>query len=189
MHNTTPSGSLEKYEAVIGLEVHAQLQTNSKLFSGDATDFGASPNSQVSPITLGHPGTLPRMNRRAIDLAIKMGLVCHCSISRHNYFARKNYFYPDLPKGYQISQHTTPICVGGYVPIKTSLGEREIRLTRIHLEEDAGKSLHDQSEQNSFLDYNRVYLRLLTQEQTGVSKQNQILVLMEDLFIMQGEEC
>lgn len=161
MHNTTSSVNLERYEAVIGLEVHAQLQTSSKLFSGDATDFGASPNSQVSPITLGHPGTLPRMNRRAIDLAIKMGLVCHCSISKHNYFARKNYFYPDLPKGYQISQHTTPICVGGYVPIKTSSGEREIRLTRIHLEEDAGKSLHDQSEQYSFLDYNRAGVPLI----------------------------
>ena len=107
-----------KYEVVIGLEVHAQLLTESKLFSGDATAFGAEPNTQVSPITLGHPGTLPMMNEKAISHAVKMGLVCHSEIERTNYFARKNYFYPDLPKGYQISQHTTPICKGGYVTIR-----------------------------------------------------------------------
>ncbi|MEN9372051.1 MAG: Asp-tRNA(Asn)/Glu-tRNA(Gln) amidotransferase subunit GatB, partial [Bacteroidota bacterium] len=94
----------DKYEAVIGLEVHAQLKTNSKLFSGDANAFGARQNTHVSPITLGHPGTLPRMNKVAIEQAIKMGLVCASTISKSNYFARKNYFYPDLPKGYQISQ-------------------------------------------------------------------------------------
>ena len=128
-----------KYEAVIGLEVHAQLNTRSKLFSGDANAFGSRQNTHVSPITLGHPGTLPRMNKLAIEQAIKMGLVCGSEISKSNYFARKNYFYPDLPKGYQISQHTTPICIGGEVHIVTSDGERNIKLTRIHLEEDAGK--------------------------------------------------
>lgn len=161
MHPVQSPGSLDRYEAVIGLEVHAQLQTNSKLFSGDATVFGAAPNTQVSPITLGHPGTLPRMNKKAIQYAIKMGLVCQCTISQHNYFARKNYFYPDLPKGYQISQHTTPICLGGQLIIKTSAGQRAIQLTRIHLEEDAGKSVHDQDAYNSYLDFNRAGVPLI----------------------------
>jgi aspartyl-tRNA(Asn)/glutamyl-tRNA(Gln) amidotransferase subunit B len=144
-----------KYEVVIGLEVHAQLLTRSKLFCGDSTSFGSEPNSQVSPITLGHPGTLPMMNRKAIEHAIRMGLVCHCDIQRFNYFARKNYFYPDLPKGYQVSQHTTPICSGGYITIVVNGMEKNIRLTRIHLEEDAGKSIHDLEEQYTCLDYNR----------------------------------
>ena len=144
-----------KYEVVIGLEVHAQLLTRSKLFCGDSTSFGSEPNSQVSPITLGHPGTLPMMNRKAIEHAIRMGLVCHCDIQRYNYFARKNYFYPDLPKGYQVSQHTTPICSGGYITIVVNGIERNIRLTRIHLEEDAGKSIHDLEDQYTCLDYNR----------------------------------
>ena len=152
---------MHKYQAVIGLEVHAQLNTFSKLFASDATSFNTSPNQHVSPITLGHPGTLPRMNKEAIELAIKMGLVCESEISKDNYFARKNYFYPDLPKGYQISQHTTPICIGGKIRIKTSSGERDIKLTRIHLEEDAGKSIHDQSDQYTFLDYNRAGVPLI----------------------------
>ena len=143
------------YEIVVGLEVHAQLLTQSKLFCGDSIAYGAAANTQVSPITLGHPGTLPKMNRKAIEFAIKMGIACHCEIERHNYFARKNYFYPDLPKGYQVSQHTTPICKGGYIKIKTTLGEKSIRLNRIHLEEDAGKSLHDVDAENTSIDYNR----------------------------------
>lgn len=150
-----------KYEAVIGLEVHAQLQTKSKLFAGDAAAFGAGPNTHVSPITLGHPGTLPRMNKTAIEHAIRMGLVCHCTIAKSNYFARKNYFYPDLPKGYQISQHTTPICSGGFVRINTSTGQRDIQLTRIHMEEDAGKSIHDQHDNLTLLDYNRAGVPLI----------------------------
>jgi len=146
-----------EYEIVVGLEVHAQLLTQSKLFCGDSIAFGAEPNTHVSPITLGHPGTLPKMNRKAIEYAIKMGLACHCEIEKQNYFARKNYFYPDLPKGYQVSQHTTPICAGGFVKIKTesSVGEKNIRLNRIHMEEDAGKSLHDVDEANTSIDYNR----------------------------------
>lgn len=145
----------EKYEAVIGLEVHAQLATRSKLFCGDSTAFGAAPNTQVSPITLGHPGTLPKTNQKAVEYAIKMGLACHCEIEQTNYFARKNYFYPDLPKGYQISQHTTPICKGGYVTIYTSFGRKDVQLNRIHLEEDAGKSIHDMDENNTCIDLNR----------------------------------
>lgn len=151
----------DKYQAVIGLEVHAQLKTNSKLFSGDANAFGAKQNTHVSPIILGHPGTLPRMNKAAIEQAIKMGLVCGSTISTANYFARKNYFYPDLPKGYQISQHTTPICEGGKIHIVTSEGERDIQLTRIHLEEDAGKSIHDQNDALTLLDYNRAGVPLI----------------------------
>ena len=139
------AGSDIEYELVIGLEVHAQLLTKSKLFCGDSVAYGAAPNSQVSPVTLAHPGSLPVMNKAAIVGAIRMGLACGCEIERNNYFARKNYFYPDLPKGYQISQHTTPICRGGQVRIQTSLGERMVRLNRIHLEEDAGKSIHDLS--------------------------------------------
>lgn len=143
------------YETVVGLEVHAQLLTKSKLFCGDSIAFGSEPNTQVSPITLAHPGTLPKMNRKAIEFAIKMGLACHCEIEKDNYFVRKNYFYPDLPKGYQVSQHTTPICKGGYVKIKNEFLEKNIQLNRIHLEEDAGKSLHDVDPDNTCIDFNR----------------------------------
>ena len=145
----------DKYETVIGLEIHAQLLTQSKLFCGDSIVFGAAPNSHVSAITLGHPGTLPKTNELAVEQAIKMGLACNCKIEKHNYFARKNYFYPDLPKGYQISQHTTPICVGGFVTIHTSAGEKNILLNRIHMEEDAGKSLHDVDDNYTCIDLNR----------------------------------
>jgi aspartyl-tRNA(Asn)/glutamyl-tRNA(Gln) amidotransferase subunit B len=145
----------DKYEAVIGLEVHAQLATKSKLFCGDSIEFGAEPNTHISAITLGHPGTLPKTNKKAVEYAIKMGLACNCKIEHDNYFARKNYFYPDLPKGYQISQHTTPICKGGHITIKTNEGARDIKLNRIHLEEDAGKSIHDIDEDYTCVDYNR----------------------------------
>jgi len=149
------------YEVVIGLEVHAQLKTETKLFCGDKNEFGSGANMHISPITLGHPGTLPRMNKKAIEYAIKLGLACHCEIEKENYFARKNYFYPDLPKGYQISQHTTPICKNGYVTIPSGDGEKQIRLNRIHIEEDAGKSLHDIDPKNTCLDYNRAGTPLL----------------------------
>lgn len=150
-----------KYEVVIGLEVHAQLLTASKLFCGDSAAFGGAPNTHISPITLGHPGTLPKLNRKAVEYAIKLGLACHCEIEKENYFARKNYFYPDLPKGYQVSQHTAPICKGGYVPIQTENGSRNIQLNRIHLEEDAGKLLHDQDSADSLVDYNRAGVPLV----------------------------
>ena len=145
----------DKYEAVIGLEVHAQLQTKSKLFCGDSIAFGAEPNTHVSPVTLGHPGTLPKTNKKAVEYAVKLGLACNCEIESYNYFARKNYFYPDLPKGYQISQHTTPICLGGTVKIKTHEGERNVQLNRIHMEEDAGKSIHDRDDDYTCVDLNR----------------------------------
>lgn len=114
------------YETVIGLEVHAQLLTESKLFSGDRAGFGSEPNTNISPITLGHPGTLPLLNKKAVEYAVKLGLACNCRITPLNFFARKNYFYPDLPKGYQISQHTSPVCVGGYVSITAAGGEKNL---------------------------------------------------------------
>src|SRR5690606_20167746 len=150
-----------KYELVVGLEVHAQLLTNTKLFCGDPASFGADPNTQVSPITLAHPGTLPRLNKKAVEYAVMMGLACDCSITRENYFARKNYFYPDLPKGYQISQLATPVCVGGHVRIHSGDTARNIQLNRIHLEEDAGKSLHDIDPENTCVDYNRAGVPLI----------------------------
>jgi aspartyl-tRNA(Asn)/glutamyl-tRNA(Gln) amidotransferase subunit B len=148
-------GNAEKYEAVIGLEIHAQLATASKLFCGDAASFGAEPNTHISPITMGHPGTLPKTNLKAVEYAIKLGIACGSRIENNNYFARKNYFYPDLPKGYQITQHTTPICVGGAITIKGEAGDKIIQLNRIHLEEDAGKSIHDISDLDTYIDLNR----------------------------------
>ena len=151
----------QEYELVVGLEVHAQLLLQTKLFCGDAASFGAEPNTQVSPVTLGHPGSLPRLNKRAVECAVRLGLACNCEIARENYFARKNYFYPDLPKGYQISQHTSPICTGGWVWIESPFGRQKIILNRIHLEEDAGKSLHDQDPDYTCIDYNRAGVALV----------------------------
>jgi len=151
----------EKYVPVIGLEVHAQLLTKSKIFNADAAMFGSEPNTSVSVISLAHPGTLPRLNKKAVEFAIKMGLACHCEISRFNIFDRKNYFYPDLPKGYQITQDRTPICRGGYVTINTKAGERNVNLNRIHMEEDAGKSIHFPHESDTLVDLNRAGVPLI----------------------------
>lgn len=152
---------LDKYEVVVGLEVHAQLLTDSKAFCSDATDFGSSPNTQISPITLGHPGTLPKYNKKALEYAIKMGLACNSNITEVNIFARKNYFYADLPKGYQISQFNTPLCTGGFIEIETEKGKKNIALTRIHLEEDAGKSIHDIDPYYTLIDLNRAGVPLV----------------------------
>ncbi|HEY5371908.1 MAG TPA: Asp-tRNA(Asn)/Glu-tRNA(Gln) amidotransferase subunit GatB [Hanamia sp.] len=160
-HTFATMPDFEKYEAVIGLEVHTQLLTKSKLFCGDSTQFGNPPNTNISAISLAHPGTLPVMNEKAIELAIKLGLAFNCNIVRDNYFARKNYFYPDLPKGYQITQHTTPICKNGTIPIKINGKERKVLLNRIHLEEDAGKSIHDADEKYTCIDLNRAGVPLL----------------------------
>lgn len=152
----------DKYEAVIGLEIHAQLQTNTKAYSADRNEYGSTPNTNVSVVTLGHPGTLPMYNKRAINFAVKMGLACESNITEDMIFARKNYFYPDLPKGYQITQDETPICTGGKVVIKTDDGEdKEVTLTRIHLEEDAGKSIHDLDPFNTLIDLNRAGVPLI----------------------------
>ena len=147
--------NLEKYQLVVGLEVHAQLSTKSKLFCADDTSFGSAPNTQVSPISLAHPGTLPKLNQKAVELAVKLGIALNCEIELYNYFARKNYFYPDLPKGYQISQHTAPICKGGTVLIDSQEGMKNIQLNRIHIEEDAGKSIHDVDNDYTLIDLNR----------------------------------
>jgi len=149
------------YELVIGLEVHVQLLTQSKLFCGDSAAFVSDPNTHISPITLAHPGTLPMMNRKAIEYAVKLGLALQCDIVMENYFARKNYFYPDLPKGYQVSQHTTPICRNGFITVRTTDVQRPIRLNRIHIEEDAGKSLHEVDAFYTSIDLNRAGVPLL----------------------------
>lgn len=147
--------SNEKYEAVIGLEVHAQLLTKSKAFAPVSSEYGGAPNSQVTPLCLGHPGTLPVLNENLVRYIIKMGLATDCSIAEKSIFARKNYFYPDLPKGYQISQYETPICYGGKIHIELDDYEKTIGLTRIHMEEDAGKSIHDQDPYHTLVDLNR----------------------------------
>lgn len=147
------------YEVIIGLEVHCQLSTNSKIFASDSNKFGSDPNTNISAITLGHPGVLPKLNKKAVEYAIRMGLACGCEITKNNYFDRKNYFYPDLPKGYQISQDKYPICRGGGVNVKIKEGKTYkdvfLQMHHIHLEEDAGKSVHEGSESDTFLDYNR----------------------------------
>lgn len=145
-----------KYQLVIGLEVHAQLLTESKMYSSDSNEYGNLPNTLISVITLGHPGTLPKVNKKSVEYAIKMGLACNSEISRFNIFSRKNYFYPDLPKGYQITQDKGPICVGGFVPIELAdSSEKVIKLNRIHMEEDAGKSIHLAGETDTLVDFNR----------------------------------
>jgi len=145
----------EKYEAVIGLEVHAQLLTQSKAFAPVTIQYGGAPNTQVTPLCLGHPGTLPVVNENLVRYIIKMGLATDCSVAEKSIFARKNYFYPDLPKGYQISQYETPICFDGFVDISLDEYDKRIGLTRIHMEEDAGKSIHDQDPYNTLVDLNR----------------------------------
>lgn len=146
-----------KYEAVIGLEVHAQLKTKSKAFCSCSTEFNAPPNTNVCPVCLGHPGTLPVLNRNLVEFILKLGTATKCSIRERSIFARKNYFYPDLPKGYQISQFDQPICEHG----KVTIGEKTIGITRIHMEEDAGKSIHDLSSDESLVDLNRCGVPLI----------------------------
>ena len=152
----------KKYEAVIGLEVHAQLLTNTKAYSNDENIYGAKPNSKTSVITLGHPGTLPVSNKKVIEYAVKLGIAVDSNIRERNEYARKNYFYADLPKGYQITQDTTPICNGGYIEITDENDNtKKINITRIHMEEDAGKSIHDLDPFNSLVDLNRAGVPLL----------------------------
>ncbi len=151
----------EKYEAVIGLEVHAQLLTETKLFCGCSTKFGNPPNTNVCPVCLGHPGVLPVLNKKAVEFAVLMGLATNCTINERSIFARKNYFYPDLPKGYQISQYEEPICEHGFVEIEIDESTiKRIGLTRIHMEEDAGKSIHDQ-DIRTLVDVNRCGVPLI----------------------------
>ena len=144
------------YELVVGLEIHIQLKTRSKAFCGDEVKYGEAPNTLVSPVSLGHPGTLPVHNISAVEKSMMLGLACHSEIREYNSYSRKNYFYADLPKGYQITQFDTPICNGGHVELDMGEGEtRVINLTRIHMEEDTGKSIHDLDIENTLVDYNR----------------------------------
>lgn len=149
------------YETVIGVEVHAQLRTKSKMFCGCATTFGASANSQTCPVCLGLPGSLPVINRMAVEMAARAGLALNCTITANNQFARKNYFYPDLPKGYQISQYESPICQHGWIEIAGAEGTKRVRIRRAHLEEDAGKNVHETGTGGSRVDLNRAGTPLL----------------------------
>jgi aspartyl-tRNA(Asn)/glutamyl-tRNA(Gln) amidotransferase subunit B len=148
-------------EAVIGLEVHAELLTRSKIFCGCSAAFGAPPDTNVCPVCLGMPGVLPVLNRRVVEFAIRAGLATHCRIAPRSVFARKNYFYPDLPKGYQISQYELPLCTGGHLDVLVDGTVRRIGLTRIHIEEDTGKNLHDVDDAASLVDFNRSGVPLL----------------------------
>lgn len=150
-----------KYDPVIGLEVHAQMLTESKIFCGCSTRFGGEPNANACPVCAGFPGVLPVLNQRAVEFAMRAGLAAHCDIARSSRLARKNYFYPDLPKGYQISQYELPICVNGYIDIELASMPKRVRLTRIHMEEDAGKSIHDLRSDASLVDLNRAGVPLL----------------------------
>jgi aspartyl-tRNA(Asn)/glutamyl-tRNA(Gln) amidotransferase subunit B len=153
---------MTKYEAVIGLEVHAQLLTESKIFCGCSTRFGEAPNANACPVCAGFPGVLPVLNKRVVEFAISAGLATHCEIARTSRLARKNYFYPDLPKGYQISQYELPLCANGYIDIETGgSAPKRVRLTRIHVEEDAGKTIHDLRADASLVDFNRAGVPLL----------------------------
>ncbi len=153
--------SYAKYETVIGLEIHLQLATRSKAFCGDDTTFGGEPNSQISAISLGHPGTLPKLNRMQVEYATRLGLALGCQINQRNCFDRKNYFYLDLPKGYQITQDKYPICLGGGLQIRVGDEKKYVRLHHIHMEEDAGKSIHDVDPEHSLIDLNRAGTPLL----------------------------
>ncbi len=150
-----------EYEPVIGLEVHAQLLTDSKAFCSCTTRFGAEPNANTCPICLGMPGVLPVLNRKALEFTVRMALACNCTINEMSRFARKNYYYPDLPKNYQISQYELPVATGGWVEIETSDGPKRIALTRIHMEEDAGKLIHDDQRPVSYVDLNRTGVPLI----------------------------
>jgi aspartyl-tRNA(Asn)/glutamyl-tRNA(Gln) amidotransferase subunit B len=151
----------DKYEVIVGLEVHAQLSTKSKMYSGDSAEFGALPNTQCSIISLGHPGALPMVNEKAIEYAVKIGLATHCEIRQENEFARKNYFYADLPKGYQITQDKTPICTKGHLDFEVNGLKKQVNITRIHMEEDAGKSIHDIDPYFTLVDLNRAGVPLI----------------------------
>ncbi|MEJ5996407.1 Asp-tRNA(Asn)/Glu-tRNA(Gln) amidotransferase subunit GatB [Pedobacter sp. Du54] len=161
MSAIAPTAPLD-FELVSGLEIHVQLNTQSKIFSSDSTTFGADPNTNISTVSLALPGALPKLNKEVVEKAIRIGLALNCTINQHNFFDRKNYFYADLPKGYQITQDNSPICINGYLTVALANGEeKRIGINRIHLEEDAGKSMHDQDPSYSYVDLNRAGVPLI----------------------------
>jgi aspartyl-tRNA(Asn)/glutamyl-tRNA(Gln) amidotransferase subunit B len=160
--STNTATTASEFELVSGLEIHVQLNTNTKIFSSDSASFGAGPNEHISTVSLALPGALPKLNKEVVEKAVKMGLALHCTINQVNYFDRKNYFYADLPKGYQITQDNLPICQNGYLDVTLGDGSiKRIGINRIHLEEDAGKSMHDQHDLYSYVDLNRAGVPLI----------------------------
>ncbi len=169
-----------EYEAVIGLEVHAGLAVNTKMYCGCKTEFGAEPNTQCCPVCTGMPGALPVLNRKAVEYAIKAGLATNCSIIRYSRQDRKHYFYPDLPKGYQASQHNLPLCTGGFLEIEVNMSAKKVGIRGIHIEEDAGKLIHDESGKYSLVDYNRSgvpLIEIVTAPDLGSSEEVRAFIL------------
>ena len=180
------------YEVVVGVEVHAQLRTQSKMFCGCTTTFGSSPNSQTCPVCLGLPGSLPVMNRAAVEMAVRAGLALNCTIGVNNRFARKNYFYPDLPKGYQISQYESPICENGWFEIAVGDRKKRVRIRRAHLEEDAGKNIHETGTSGSLVDLNRAGTPLLEiVTEPDMSSTDEVIAYLKGLrdILMYLEVC
>ena len=180
------------YEVVVGVEVHAQLRTKSKMFCGCTTTFGSSPNSQTCPVCLGLPGSLPVMNRAAVEMAVRVGLALNCTIGVNNRFARKNYFYPDLPKGYQISQYESPICEHGWFEIVVGDSKKRVRIRRAHLEEDAGKNIHETGTSGSLVDLNRAGTPLLEiVTEPDMSSTDEVIAYLKGLrdILMYLEVC
>ena len=170
---------MSNYELIVGLEIHIQLNTKSKLFASDENKFGASANTNISSLTIALPGTLPKINEAAIEKAIQMGLATNCEIANYCFFDRKNYFYPDLPKGFQTTQDNEPICTNGFLDVEVKNNVSKIRINRIHMEEDAGKSIHDLDPENSFIDLNRAgtpLLELVTEPDIRTAQQAQQFV-------------
>ena len=183
-----------QYEAVIGLEIHSQLLTDTKIFCGCSTTFGSEPNTQTCPVCIGMPGVLPVMNRKAVEYVVRTGLSTNCRISSYSRFARKNYFYPDLPKGYQISQYELPLCEQGSVDINIDGSTRKIGLTRIHLEEDAGKNIHEDSGSESLVDLNRAgvpLMEIVTEPDIRTSREavefmKKLRIIVRDIGVCDG---
>jgi len=178
------------YIPTVGLEIHSQLATDTKIFCGCPTTFGSDPNTHACPVCIGMPGVLPVLNRKAVELAVRMGLVTGGEVQKRSYFARKNYFYPDLPKGYQISMFEFPLIKGGYVEVETDTGMKPIRLNRIHMEEDAGKLIHSEGRPESYFDVNRCgvpLIEIVTEPDfETISEIGQFLTKLREMLIFTG---